>query len=573
MEIENGAKNIQINNSEGLLLDEKNNNIEIKVKENLSNKKERKLGNIPDFFSNIEKRPNSSIYRKNNKLKKNQKIKNKVLEIKPSLETIDTSSKDVSLKKDKLIDYSKYQLFNEENKKLITTRKEWPGDNYFSLKGNMLLGPCSFRPTLLSFLAITIPVFLFLIFNSDFISKKISAIIPTLIFLLYVITSYFLIIVSFSDPGIIFRFPLKNNIIEDKKERRIFQLGYINRYKYCSSCLIMRPIRSTHCGDCNNCVEKFDHHCPWIGSCVGKRNYKYFFLFLLSLNILIFLIVIFCLYHIIKRISELIQKNNKSLNKINNITAYSLTDVIMSLYLIIFEGISMIFVTGLLVYHYKLIVRNMTTKEEIKSYFENPTGNPFNRNNKYINMKNSLFPLKQTKSILNIFKQGFFKIINNDIDVIDNKKLDSINMKEKPDINGNNNINVNVNINNYIEKNDNTIEKDDNTEISIKKENKNKDNKDNKKHKKIRSSIPSSKKNDELIEKKILKEKINNDDTNNNNEVGRNIIIRRNSNRVSDCSENITNDSIEKKIPNFKTNLDDGNGNGNENINNYDNNG
>ena len=61
MEIENGAKNIQINNSEGLLLDEKNNNIEIKVKENLSNKKERKLGNIPDFFSNIEKRPNSSI--------------------------------------------------------------------------------------------------------------------------------------------------------------------------------------------------------------------------------------------------------------------------------------------------------------------------------------------------------------------------------------------------------------------------------------------------------------------------------------------------------------------------------
>ena len=570
MEIENGAKNIQINNSEGLLLDEKNNNIEIKVKENLSNKKERKLGNIPDFFSNIEKRPNSSIYRKNNKLKKNQKIKNKVLEIKPSLETIDTSSKDVSLKKDKLIDYSKYQLFNEENKKLITTRKEWPGDNYFSLKGNMLLGPCSFRPTLLSFLAITIPVFLFLIFNSDFISKKISAIIPTLIFLLYVITSYFLIIVSFSDPGIIFRFPLKNNIIEDKKERRIFQLGYINRYKYCSSCLIMRPIRSTHCGDCNNCVEKFDHHCPWIGSCVGKRNYKYFFLFLLSLNILIFLIVIFCLYHIIKRISELIQKNNKSLNKINNITAYSLTDVIMSLYLIIFEGISMIFVTGLLVYHYKLIVRNMTTKEEIKSYFENPTGNPFNRNNKYINMKNSLFPLKQTKSILNIFKQGFFKIINNDIDVTDNKKLDSINMKEKPDINGNNNINVNVNINNYIEKNDNTIEKDDNTEISIKEENKNKD---NKKHKKIRSSIPSSKKNDELIEKKILKEKINNDDTNNNNEAGRNIIIRRTSNRVSDCSENITNDSIEKKIPNFKTNLDDGNGNGNENINNYDNNG
>ena len=56
MEIENGAKNIQINNSEGLLLDEKNNNIEIKVKENLSNKKERKLGNIPDLFFKYRKK-------------------------------------------------------------------------------------------------------------------------------------------------------------------------------------------------------------------------------------------------------------------------------------------------------------------------------------------------------------------------------------------------------------------------------------------------------------------------------------------------------------------------------------
>ena len=55
--------------------------------------------------------------------------------------------------------------------------------------------------------------------------------------------------------------------------------------QYCHSCRAPKPPRSKHCRTCDRCVAHFDHHCPWLGSCIGLRNRVPFYLFVSALVI------------------------------------------------------------------------------------------------------------------------------------------------------------------------------------------------------------------------------------------------------------------------------------------------
>lgn len=62
--------------------------------------------------------------------------------------------------------------------------------------------------------------------------------------------------------------------------------------KYCVPCKIVRERGTVHCYDCDVCIYGHDHHCPWVGKCVGGGNLTDFYMFLcMCFGNLIFILV------------------------------------------------------------------------------------------------------------------------------------------------------------------------------------------------------------------------------------------------------------------------------------------
>jgi hypothetical protein len=113
--------------------------------------------------------------------------------------------------------------------------------------------------------------------------------------------------------------------------------------------------RAKFCRETENCIENFDHYCPWVGNAVGRRNYRFFVLFVAGANL-----VAACVLGGSLAVAVAIAQAN------GGGVAMAVALAPVPIFLIVYTVIILMTVGGLLGYHVGLISSNTTTNESIK---------------------------------------------------------------------------------------------------------------------------------------------------------------------------------------------------------------
>ena len=278
------------------------------------------------------------------------------------------------------------------------------------LCGNKFLVGNKYYHIIFSILLLTLP-------TGIYISAMIKINIPSSIFfivlnlLIYAAILIFLLIGGCSDPGILER---NNEFSFYENRKSVIKMniqGHMMNINYCYTCFHFRPPRTSHCAECDNCVQNFDHHCLWMGTCVGKRNYKFFY-YILSLTSICALIQSFSSVGYI--INHFKHSNFKSIE-----SKY----IVISLAFVIFFDIMFVifFLFKLCYVHTSLLSKGLTFYEYIKKkYFEALNIKPYNRgfwNNVYnklcLKIPRSKLNLEELNSIPEEIKENENKILIN----------------------------------------------------------------------------------------------------------------------------------------------------------------
>jgi len=272
--------------------------------------------------------------------------------------------------------------------------KLW-GNSQVFCGGRLLSGPDG-RSAGATTLMVLVPSIVWQVSVGSWYTERHGAFVAACAGLCAVASLVLLLATAFTDPGIVPRqkdyteqHDLVTGVQRAKQPARYYDVvirGHPLKLKYCVTCNVYRPPRCTHCSVCENCVERFDHHCPWIGNCVGRRNYWLFFCFVSATGFLnVFSLV---------TASSLLAIRGQELKRewgCDNATAFTgtLRSHPLAVALAVYCTLLVWFTIGLCAYHSYLIATNQTTYEQIKGLYAG-SGNPFHRGSTSANCGDAL---------------------------------------------------------------------------------------------------------------------------------------------------------------------------------------
>jgi hypothetical protein len=148
----------------------------------------------------------------------------------------------------------------------------------------------------------------------------------------------------------------------------------------CHTCHIVRPPRSKHDRFTRKCVLMFDHHCPFVSNTVGLYNYKWFYLFLLTMTV-----------GLLGFWMGLILYVRRSPTTPWGVLCWGA-----------YLGVHILMSGGMLVYHTQLMMVNLTTNEHVNvgryDYFWETLTSNHETNNSNANGNNNTTPRRRYRN-------------------------------------------------------------------------------------------------------------------------------------------------------------------------------